>query len=150
MSERIKLNPLVNRRVIFKLCGQDLPMDGAILAHDDSGYWVKGLRWISADSSVFRRYRRCHAITSRGFLLSIVDILHVRALEVFDTSALEMPDPRRHLLNQVMVVRNQHHGSSVLLQGDVEGVDGLEVQVIGGFIRKSAARPRRRRGHRLA
>jgi len=37
MSERIK-----HRRVIFKLCGQDLPMDGAILGHDDSGYWVKG------------------------------------------------------------------------------------------------------------
>jgi hypothetical protein len=42
MSERIKLDPPVNRRVIFKLCGQDLPMDGAILGHDDSGYWVRG------------------------------------------------------------------------------------------------------------
>jgi hypothetical protein len=42
MSEEIKLDPLVNRRVIFKLHGQEDPMDATILGFDDTGYWIKG------------------------------------------------------------------------------------------------------------
>jgi len=42
MSERIRLDPLVNQRVIFKLRGQDHPMESTILGFDDTGYWIKG------------------------------------------------------------------------------------------------------------
>jgi hypothetical protein len=41
MNERIKLDPLINRQVIFKLRGQK-PMDATILGFDDAGYWVRG------------------------------------------------------------------------------------------------------------
>lgn len=42
MSERIRLDPLVNQRVIFKLHGQHDPMESTILGFDDTGYWIKG------------------------------------------------------------------------------------------------------------
>jgi hypothetical protein len=42
VTERIKLDPLVNRRVIFKLHGQAETMDATILSYDNSGYWIKG------------------------------------------------------------------------------------------------------------
>jgi hypothetical protein len=42
MSERIKLDPLVNQRVIFKLRTESSTMDATILGFDDTGYWVKG------------------------------------------------------------------------------------------------------------
>jgi hypothetical protein len=41
MSERIKLDPLINRLVIFKLRGQE-PMEATIIGFDDSGYWIRG------------------------------------------------------------------------------------------------------------
>jgi len=37
----MKLDPLINRRVIFKLYGQ-APMESTILGHDDTGWWIKG------------------------------------------------------------------------------------------------------------
>jgi hypothetical protein len=42
MFEPIKLDPLVNQRVIFKLHGEKSTMDATILAFDDAGYWIKG------------------------------------------------------------------------------------------------------------
>lgn len=38
----MKLDPLINRRVIFKLHGCDKTMDATILRYDESGYWIKG------------------------------------------------------------------------------------------------------------
>jgi len=38
----MKLDPLINRRVIFKLRGHDTTMDATILRYDENGYWVKG------------------------------------------------------------------------------------------------------------
>jgi hypothetical protein len=37
----MKLDPLLNRRVIFKLHGMD-PLDATILKQDATGYWIRG------------------------------------------------------------------------------------------------------------
>jgi hypothetical protein len=37
----MKLAPLLNRRVIFKLHGMD-PLDATILKQDETGYWIRG------------------------------------------------------------------------------------------------------------
>ncbi|MFZ0142720.1 MAG: hypothetical protein WAL08_00065 [Candidatus Sulfotelmatobacter sp.] len=37
----MKLDPLLNRRVIFKLQGMD-PLDATILKQDSTGYWIRG------------------------------------------------------------------------------------------------------------
>jgi hypothetical protein len=37
----MKLDPLLNRRVIFKLRGMD-PLDSTILKQDQAGYWIRG------------------------------------------------------------------------------------------------------------
>ena len=42
MFEEIKLDPLVNQRVIFKLRSETSTMDATILGYDDAGYWIKG------------------------------------------------------------------------------------------------------------
>jgi hypothetical protein len=41
MIEPITLDPLTNRRVIFKLHGHE-PMETTNLSYDDTGYWIKG------------------------------------------------------------------------------------------------------------
>jgi hypothetical protein len=37
----MKRDPLLNRRVIFKLHGMD-PLDSTILKRDETGYWIRG------------------------------------------------------------------------------------------------------------
>jgi len=37
----MKRDPLLNRRVIFKLHGMD-PLDSTILKQDETGYWIRG------------------------------------------------------------------------------------------------------------
>ena len=37
----MKREPLLNRRVIFKLHGMD-PLDSTILKQDATGYWIRG------------------------------------------------------------------------------------------------------------
>ena len=37
----MKRDPLLNRRVVFKLQGMD-PLDTTILKQDDTGYWIRG------------------------------------------------------------------------------------------------------------
>lgn len=37
----MKLDPLLNRRVIIKLHGMD-PLDSTILKQDATGYWIRG------------------------------------------------------------------------------------------------------------
>jgi hypothetical protein len=50
----MRLDPLINRRVIFKLRGHDTPMDATILRYDENGYWTKGGTFAEflSDSSV--------------------------------------------------------------------------------------------------
>lgn len=50
----MRLDPLINRRVIFKLRGHDTPMDTTILRYDENGYWTEGgtLAECHSDSSV--------------------------------------------------------------------------------------------------
>ncbi len=67
--------------------------------------WVQAIRKLTAEgvrggSSQFG---------SRCFFLRVGHVFLVRALEVFDPSALEMPDPRRHFLDQVVIVRHQQY-----------------------------------------
>ena len=38
----MNLDPLINRRVIFKLHGHDATMDATILRYDENGYRIKG------------------------------------------------------------------------------------------------------------
>ena len=45
----------------------------------------------------------------RGFFFRVRHEFFVRAFEVFDSSAGEMPDARRHFVNHVVVVRHQQH-----------------------------------------
>jgi hypothetical protein len=42
MTERLRLDPLVNRRVNFKLRGHERIMDATILSYDAAGYWIRG------------------------------------------------------------------------------------------------------------
>jgi len=37
----MKLDPLLNRRVVFKLHGMD-PLESTILKQDAGGYWIRG------------------------------------------------------------------------------------------------------------
>ena len=37
----MKLDPVLNRRVIFKLRGMD-PLDSTVLKRDETGYWIRG------------------------------------------------------------------------------------------------------------
>jgi hypothetical protein len=37
----MKREPLLNRRIIFKLHGMD-PLDSTILKQDETGYWIRG------------------------------------------------------------------------------------------------------------
>jgi hypothetical protein len=41
-EERIKLDPLINRRVIFKLRDHEQTLEATILGFDVTGYWVRG------------------------------------------------------------------------------------------------------------
>jgi len=38
----VKLDPLINRRVVFKLFGHDVTLDVTIPRYDANGYWIRG------------------------------------------------------------------------------------------------------------
>ena len=38
----MKLDPLINRRVVFKVIGHDMTFDATILRYDATGYWIRG------------------------------------------------------------------------------------------------------------
>ena len=67
-------------------------------------------------------------------LLRVCQILLVRAFEVLDLPALEMPDARGDFVDDVVVVGYQQDRAFIFLQGDVERVDGFQVQVIGRLV----------------
>ena len=49
MRERIKLDPLVNQLVRFKLHELEETKEGMIRAFDEHGYWIEGKRHPEAD-----------------------------------------------------------------------------------------------------
>src|SRR5437660_9500841 len=62
-------------------------------------------------------------------------IFLVRPLEVANmVIRLEVPNARCDLVNQVMIMGDQENGALVTLQRDIEGVDRLQIQVVGGFV----------------
>ena len=69
-----------------------------------------------------------------GFALGIGQEIFVGALEVIDLPVLEMPDARGDFVEHVIVVGDQEDGPFVLLQGDVERVDGFQIQVVGRLV----------------
>ena len=58
----------------------------------------------------------------------------VGAFEVVDFAALEMPDTGGYFVDYVVVVGYQEDSAVVTLQADVEGVDGFEIEVVGGLV----------------
>src|SRR4051812_45396229 len=56
--------------------------------------------------------------------------LRIRTLEVLDPIRLEVPQPRGHLVDQIMIVRYQQYCSLVPLQRDVEGVNRFKIEVV--------------------
>jgi hypothetical protein len=77
--------------------------DGAQLSGLDARGGECRLAYLIDALEVFVRVKQFRL---RRFFLSIGCVLLVRALEVFDTSAVEMPDPGRHFLDEVMIVRH--------------------------------------------
>ena len=49
-------------------------------------------------------------------------------------SGVEVPEAGGDFVDQVVVVGDQQHRAFVALEGDVEGVDGFEVEVVGGLV----------------
>ena len=70
-----------------------------------------------------------------GFLLGAVGFeLFVGAFEIFDVAGSKVPDSGGDFVDHVFVVADQQNGALEFLQGDIQGVDRFEVQVIGGFV----------------
>src|SRR5271170_508113 len=62
-------------------------------------------------------------------------ILLVSPLEVGDlVIALEVPDASCDLVDQVVIVGDQEHCPLIPLQRDIQSVDGLQIEVVRGFI----------------
>ena len=70
--------------------------------------------------------------------LKLLLVLLVGALVVGDVevvgAAFEVPDAGAGLFDQVLVVGDEEDGAFVLLDGLVERVDALEVEVVGGLV----------------
>src|SRR5580704_14460633 len=59
----------------------------------------------------------------------------VRALEVGDlVVALEVPDAGCHLVDQIVIVSYQKDRSLITLQGNVQRVDGFQIQMVRGLV----------------
>ena len=56
------------------------------------------------------------------------------SFEVLYLSLLDMPDPRRDFVDQIMIVSDQQQCARVPLQRDVESIDRFKIQMIGGFV----------------
>src|ERR1700744_1968097 len=63
-------------------------------------------------------------------------IFLIGSLEVLDRRAVEVPDARRYLVDQVVIVSDQQHGPFIALQRYVERVDGLEIQMVGWLVER--------------
>ena len=60
--------------------------------------------------------------------------LFVGALEVFDPALVEVPEAGGYLVDEVVVAGDYRDRSLIALEGDVEGIDGFEVEAVGGLV----------------
>ena len=51
-----------------------------------------------------------------------------------DVAVVEVPHPRTHFFDQVLIVRHQEDRALEFLQRDIECVDRFEVEVVGRFV----------------
>ena len=70
-----------------------------------------------------------------GFALGIGQEIFVGAFEVVDLALAEMPDARGDFVEDVFVVGDKQNGAFVFLQGNVQGVDGFQVEVVGRLVK---------------
>jgi hypothetical protein len=47
---------------------------------------------------------------------------------------VEVPDSGGDFVDQIVIMGHQKHRAFVLLEREVEGVNGLEIEVVGGFV----------------
>ena len=66
--------------------------------------------------------------------------LRVRPLEVLDPIRLEVPQPRRHLIDQIVIVRHQQHRSLIPLQRNIQRIDRFEIEVVRRFVKDQNVR----------
>src|SRR5580704_18668034 len=64
----------------------------------------------------------------------------VRSLEVLNRALIEVPDPGGYFIDEIVIVRYQQNRALIALDGDVERVDGLQVQVVRGFVENQDVR----------
>src|ERR1017187_3219728 len=64
----------------------------------------------------------------RCYCLGVGDVFFVGALEVFDVAMVEVPDTGGDFVDEIVIVSDQKDGALVFLEGEVEGVDGLEIR----------------------
>ena len=74
----------------------------------------------------------------------LFDPFHIRDYQnifsAIDARAIEMPDPSGNFVDDIVVVSYQQDGPFVPLQGNVERIDGFQVQVIGRLIEHQTIR----------
>ena len=66
----------------------------------------------------------------QGFLLEVF----VRTAEIFEALVGNAPDSGGRFFEQVVIVGDEEERSFEFLQREVEGVDGFEVEVVGGLV----------------
>ena len=54
--------------------------------------------------------------------------------------AFEVPDTRAHFVDEIVIVRHQQHRAFVALDGDVQRVDRLEIQVVRRLVENQEVR----------
>src|SRR5258708_27139845 len=78
---------------------------------------------------------------SQSFLSENGLVFTVCSLEIGDfMGALEVPDSGRDFINQILVMRDQQYCSGIALQGNVEGVDRFEIQMVGRLVEHEQVR----------
>src|SRR5450755_1572295 len=77
---------------------------------------------------------------SAGFALGVGQEVFVLAFEIVDFAFAEVPDAGSDFIEDVFVVSYEQNSAFVFLQGDVQSVDGFQVQVIGGLVQHQEIR----------
>lgn len=69
-------------------------------------------------SAAFGSNHRAHRLL-RVFALP----LHIRALKILDPALVEVPQPRRDLINQIVIVRHQQYCAFIPLQRNIQRIN---------------------------
>ena len=67
-------------------------------------------------------------------------VIGIWTLKVLHGSMVEVPDAGSDFIDDIVVMRDYEHRSFVLLQGDVQGVDRFQIQVIGWLVKHQKVR----------